>query len=215
MRRLIHKQRVPYGGSYRLNLPDKGMVGEGGSFEKICEQLRAYRRANAIPIGLGFEADVERELCVLYAVECEDFDPNMPEVRRLGMDDVVRGTKVLAAMVAEWAKYLVGAAEHPLVDQETANKRAERCATCKYNVTFNKPCSGLCPELAVVVKAIKGSRTTPHDHELRSCSICGCYTAAHVWPRLDLLDKGLNDEQRKQFTNTPWCWKQTGEKEAQ
>lgn len=206
--RLLYPGRVPYGGGYDINKPELGMVAYGTTFEQLEARIRIYRKANGIPTGLDFSNELQALVCQLYPQECDWFDPNIPETKVLTMDQVVRGTRVLFGLVKEWAKYLIGVAEHPLVDQETANTRASKCASCKYNVPFRRPCSGLCGELLTLVNLIKGGRKTPHDGDMKSCSICGCVTEAHVWPRLDLLAKGVTEEQKNQFRMVPWCWKQ-------
>lgn len=206
--RLIHENLVPHGGPFRIVDPLTKVECVGTTFEQLYDAVVRQRKANSQPVGIELRQELEKWVCADWPRECENHDPNAPRNRRLTMADVVHGTTVLASVVMEWGKHLIGMAEHPLVSQEEANTRAEACSKCQFNVTFPKPCSGLCPELAVLVNAIKGGRKTPYDSDLKSCGICGCMTQAHVWPRLDLLARGVNDQQKQQFKAVPGCWKQ-------
>jgi hypothetical protein len=207
--RLISPNRVPYGGEYSVKDPASGLLCRGLNFESLVSDIRRKRISNSIPIGLSFREEVEQLICAAYPVECEANDPNMPRVRHVDLDLVLRGTKMLLSLFSARIKFWLGLGEHPLVDQAEANRRAEICNSCPLNVSFRMSCTGICPEIEVVVTAIKGNRSTPFDANNRACSICGCLTQAHVWPRLDILDKGLDDEMRTQFFNVPNCWKKT------
>lgn len=204
---LKHKQLCPHGGVFELDDYEGGFVGFGTTFEMLLTNCKKYRRSNAIPIGLAFEDELEAKVCEKYPAECDWVDPTIPNVVRLSLDQVIAGTTVLAALVAEWAKYKLGLADHPLVDQGAANARASVCSTCQFNVAFAGTCGGGCGPLVDIVRSIRAGRTTPYDATLKACAICGCSTEAHVWPRMDILDKGLNDETRAKFSKVPWCWK--------
>lgn len=201
--RLIAKQRIPYGGSYVLSRSDKGLVGRGLNFDMLRNNVVAWRKANGIATGLSFDDDLEQAVCEAYPKECQGYDPNLPDPRRfsLNMDDVLRGTKAMIAFK------LAGS---PLVPRAEAERRAKICSTCPYNVRFHKPCAGLCPELLRLVTAIIGAQGTPYDNELFTCGVCHCFTKAHVWVPYEILNKGLNDQQRTQFSNVAHCWKKPG-----
>ncbi len=206
--RLKTKCQPPYGGGFSINDPEKGFVGYGVSFESLTKVVRAYREANALPVGLGFEDELETEICKKYAAECEHYDATIPRVAILGVDTVLRGTEVLANLVAQWGLHKVGLAESPLVDEGVAAQRLVVCNGCQYNVEMRSGCGGLCGKLLDVVNKIRGSRAeTPGP--LKACSICSCFTGAHVHIIQDLLDTGTTETMKAQFSNIPWCWKRT------
>jgi len=212
--RMQSRQRIPYGGGIYLNFPERGIVGEGTNYDMVRTRVLEYRKANSIPIGLGFEDDLEQAICERYPAECECVDPNMPRVRELSMHQIVNGTTTLARISAQRATALIGLSASPFVSQEEANRRAQICQKCPFNTTFRKPCTGLCPEIRDVVMAVKGNRSTPYDQETKSCSICGCYTAAHIWIDLTIMAQGLSELEKQQFANVPGCWKQTQSNET-
>lgn len=196
--RLQSKNRMPHGGMYELDRPDMGMVGKGTTWDMVRDRIMAYRKANGIPIGLGFEDELEQALCVRYPAECDGFSGGAPKLRTLGLHDVVVGSKVMLSVL--------GSAS-PLVDRAEAERRARICQDCPFNTGFSKPCSGICAELVEVVKFITGNQGTQYDMNLKSCNVCGCYLPAAIWVRADLQIAPLSDDQKQQFEAIEPCWK--------
>lgn len=191
---------IPYGGYFKFREPATGQYLNGGTWDMLLQTVRDYRKANGIPLGLDFEDEVETQVCRNQPDECDYIDDSIPRDRQLSMSDVIRGTKVLLSFK------LAGS---PLVSREEAERRGSICSGCRFNVTFPRPCTGLCPELRDLVVAIVGNQGTQYDKDLKSCSICGCFTQAHIWLPLDILDKGLTEGMRSAFNSIPHCWKKT------
>lgn len=96
-----------------------------------------------------------------------------------------------------------------LVDQNTANIRAETCASCHNNKVGGdvKIGCGVCNKMGSKVldsvrdTIISGSRTTSDDR-LLTCAICGCDNKISVWiPNVVLV----NLEEVNAFPE--FCWK--------
>ena len=205
MQQLVHKQRVPYGGRYLIDAPDRGFVGSGNSFEALLESVKKYRLANGLPNGLSIEPDLEQIVCEKYPQECEEKDPAIPRKRKLSVTDVIHGTKLMIM------HKLAGS---PLVSDEVAIARAAICVNCPYKTQFTRPCGGGCGDLPKIVKAVIGSKSTPLDEKLEDkvCSICGCFIKVSVWVPTDLQVKVLDEDQKAQFRKVqselyPSCWK--------
>jgi hypothetical protein len=202
--RLKELGQVPYGGGFEINRPDLGMVGSGTVFDMLDRNVRQYRRANGIPTGLGFSEELECAVCEKYPVECEPTDSNLPLKRRLTLDDVVRGTKVLLALKLSGSQ---------LVPKEEAERRGAICARCPLAMQFPKPCNGLCAELKTVVDAIVGGYTTSMDNDYRSCAICSCYIGSQIRLPYAVLEKGLTHQMKLEFQTASQsfgCWKVPG-----
>lgn len=181
------------------------MVGKASNFSQLLDRIKEYRKANAIPIGLGFADEVEREVCLRYSAECSETDPRVPNIHngRLTIEDVVRGTMAMVAFKMSGSK---------LVEPEEAERRAKICLKCPYNVDFQRPCGSLCGELKDVVHGIIGSKTTEYDSNLRSCAVCHCYNSSAIWVPLEIQMKGISERQRDQFLFVneeveTGCWK--------
>lgn len=68
-RRLNARMAVPYGGLYQIDLPERGLVGSGTTFESLVERIRADRRNQGIPFTPEIEAELEQEICRRYPEE--------------------------------------------------------------------------------------------------------------------------------------------------
>ncbi len=199
MKQLHNQSRIPYGGIYVLDEPTKALVGRGTTFVALVKSCSEWRRANSVPIGIGFESEVEAAVCEKYSVECDDDSvPQKPRRGRLTLATVLRGTKVLLAFKM---------AGSPYVDHAEAERRASICAACPQNIEYAKPCGGNCGGLKEVVTAIVGGHKTSFDSKLKACGICQCINSAHIWMPLEILSKGITDGQRVQFSAVQNCWK--------
>lgn len=97
-----------------------------------------------------------------------------------------------------------------LVDQNTANIRAEICAACHNNkpdAEARKSCCGKGLVEGAAILAIRttivGSRTTTSHSKLGSCGICGCVNNLQVWFPSNPL--GMNEENANAYPS--FCWK--------
>jgi len=189
---------MPYGGEYVFRDPMlPTLMIAGPTWEILVSKAYAARRANAIPTGLEFEQEIERSICRDYPAECSGWDPNMPRPRGLTFHDVISGTKVLVAFK------LAGS---PLVERSEAERRAEICRNCPMNVSFTAGCNK-CRDLSDMVQKVIQNQSTRFDDQLKSCSICGCYTRLAVWLPLSIQCRGVTEAQRQEFSKVENCWK--------
>lgn len=205
--RITCASRAPYGSRYEVQEPEKGFVGWGNTFEQLISVVKQYRYANALPVGLGFEEELEALVCAKYPAECELKGSEVPRATRLSLEAVTRGTKVLAQVVAQWGLAKVGLAESPLVSEAEAAARKNVCDGCPWNVELRLPCGSACGELLSLVNLIRGNRA-PAAGAPKACAVCSCVSDAHVHIRLDLLAAGVTGEMKAQFAALPHCWKQ-------
>lgn len=194
--RLVSETQVPYGGGYTITDPMTNVQVYGTTFKMVCDRIRDARKANSVPIGLGFEDEVESWICAKYAVEC--FDSNAIKPRQLSLSDIVAGSRV---MLSHWWN------GRKIVSREEAERRGAICVSCPMNVKFSKPCNGMCPELSEVVSGITNAQGTRFDVSLHSCSLCGCHLQSAIWVPLELQTAVLTDKQVEQFESIPECWK--------
>lgn len=196
--RIEHRNRIPYGGYWHYRQPGTGQLISAVTWDNLLNNIRDHRRANGIPVGLGFEDEVEQAVCREHPDECVGYDETCPRKRNLTLSDLVAGSRVMMSF------YVHG---KQLVPREEAERRAAICEKCPYNMTFAKPCSGICEELRQVVMTITNHVGTRYDSKLNACTVCGCFLQAAIWLTLEDQCKGVNDLQRQQFSNVPGCWK--------
>jgi len=198
--RLKNKQVIPYN-YWKVKDRLTGQLFTAVTWDHLLSKMIQARRANGVPVGLGFEDELETWAAQDHPDEAELWNPDMPRKTRLDLDTVVRGTKVLLAFK------LAGS---PLVSQEEAERRATICSRCYLNTSWSRPCS-VCKTLTDVVRSIVGNRTTSVDDKLFACNLCGCDNHAQVHLPLDILAKGVTPEMVKQFAvmaEVSNCWKQ-------
>lgn len=200
MKKLKARSRVPYGGEFVTKDRLTGIEFRGTTFEMVFNRVVASRKANGLPMGLDFATEVEGWLCEDHPSECDERNPAIPrKPRELGMADVLNGTKVMLA-------HFLGGSK--VVSPEEAERRADICAGCRYNVPFRTPCGGICTELLAIVERVIKGRGTSKDASLQSCFICGCVLRAAVWTEIPIQCKGVDENMKKQFASVPNCWKQ-------
>lgn len=202
--KLKDPERIPYGGIYKLDWPEGGMVGFGTGFNMLLDNIRRYRKANGIPIGLGFDDEVEAQVCLRYPRECHHAMPDtVPKAVKFGWLDVVAGTKAIIQ------HKILGMLE----SQEEADRRAAICAKCPMKTEVHLQCAGLCGELQAVVNSLVGARETSSHSAIdkKCCAVCRCYLTAVPFVPLDIQTSVLSEEQKQQFRDVAAsgypCWK--------
>lgn len=146
------------------------------------------------------EADMEDQLCKLlppgWCLQDTGDPPPWFINSRVTMDEVIRGTKVLASFIAQGM---------PLVEKSVAAERGAICAGCPFaaNAAGCGPCAGL----SNLIGEIAGAAPLDSDPILgnRSCLICGCAARAQIWLPIELLAKGVTPEMDERWPT--WCWK--------
>jgi hypothetical protein len=115
------------------------------------------------------------------------------------LNDLLNGMNVLVAIAKE---------PDPLVDQETADRRAAICAACPANV-FVPGCAP-CVGISNLVVGIKGKKTTRADAFLKTCGLCKCSNEAQVWVKHEILMKGTDGATLMEMKRVNGeCWKAT------
>ena len=196
MIRLLRRDVVPKEGWIYIH-NSTGMTIKGKSWNELVARVKNYRLANGVPLGPSFEERLGEEVCLQQgwgSPVCEEQEPPTVKKRQLSTTDVVNFLKVLK-------HWLVNKPE--LVAAEEADRRAEICAKCEFNVDA-VGCFG-CTNIAGLMFDIVKERATPSDAVLKNCQVCGCVNRAQVWIPKVTLDQGINPEMREEFPDH--CWK--------
>jgi hypothetical protein len=142
--------------------------------------------------------EMEDQLCRTLSGEwCSGGDEYSFVTNRFTFDDFLRGMKTLGEFFVK----------DQVVSQEMAEARALICSRCVLNMSI--PGCGSCAGLANAVVAIKGAKTTKHDHLLKSCGICLCANEAQIWLPIESLAKSTTPEMREKYNRVDECWKKT------
>ena len=189
----------PSAGNYTITDPITKVPCSALTFEGLINRVGQVRAAVGAVSGLNLREWLEDEVCKAYPKDCTEVDLSKPRKLRLTLTDVIHGTVVLASFIA---------AGSPAVSREEAERRAQICLKCEFNIRFPTPCTGVCGELLRIAQSLSGGQGTQYDRGLHSCSICRCYNAAQIWVPLEFLAKGVTEDMKKQFAAVPNCWKQ-------
>ena len=121
------------------------------------------------------------------------------------MSTFLERIKSFAAALAEYVK-----SGGQLVDQNTANIRAEICVACHNNKPESETRKGCCGKgiiesaaIIAVRTAIVGKNSTKFDNRLATCAICGCDNKLAIWFPVKQL--GVNEDNKNAYPS--FCYK--------
>lgn len=186
---------------YRYRFREDGYLVKCFSYGGWLERIRAHRQMNGYPESDDWKEEAEDQLCRLLPPGwCRQVTGEPPEWyinSRIGIEDVLRGTRVLAAFVADGM---------PLVSRTVAAERASICSTCPFASSV-EGCS-ICVGLSNVVEEVVGGQQLQTDAVLdnKSCLVCKCSARAQPWVPVEYLSRGVTNEMLAQFP-TDYCWK--------
>jgi hypothetical protein len=187
-------------GGYRYTFPQDGHQIKCGIYEDFLNEVRKHYQRNAYEMPADWAEAAEDQCCRLMpAGVCMYGDGSEPEfivTNRFGFDDVIRGTKTLAAWVSSG---------FPLVEQEVAEARANICSSCFGNVSI--PGCTSCVNFAQTVSEVVGRKDLKADSLLvnKACAFCHCSSQANVWIPVEVSRHGLNPQAVEAMPS--WCWK--------
>jgi hypothetical protein len=179
--------------------------------ETWMKAIRRHYADNGYEIPPDIEEIAEDQLCQSLDGEwcqyCDGSERGAHIDRRIGVQTIISGTKVLSNFLLDAGLNLVGLAESPIVSQEEANRRALICSRC-YALDTVQGC-GSCLSVAEAVAEVVGTKTTASDNVLegKACLVCKCAAKANVWMDVRISKSGVTDEARKMFDTIPHCWK--------
>lgn len=206
--KLIPSNEVPPG-HFHFTCPETGYAIETLSKEELFHKIENHYRENDIPLKEGWQDEVEDRICqglppgwCSFVEEKDQLKMGSPHsLCQITKKDLINGIFSLTNLLLKF----IGRKEI-YVSEEEAEKRAEICAKCNFNVSVNAcmGCHGMQTLLTQVAK-VKGSRKTKWDHILKNCCKCKCRNEAIVHIRKDIL---LTGQSEKDVLEYPvWCWK--------
>jgi hypothetical protein len=178
---------TPPGGKYPYTqLPETGFRFAEIDFESLLRVVKDHRKANSIPIGSNFRAEIEdasaREILQLFpnyeGVIDETGTRAISKGRGIDLSDIRSFLNVMSGWLAKGLQF---------VDQSEAERRADICVRCPMNVDI-PACFG-CSGVTATVAAIKGNHSTSKDDRLRVCGACKCNLQTKVFFPKDVLKR--------------------------
>lgn len=193
---LSTKHVVPPGG-FNFTDPGSGMrfPVDGGviwDWNQLLQMVERHRSATGGDLDIGWELRVEHEFCCQNPnAGCQHHVPSKD--LSIGLGDIKRFAHSILSFIKSGGGY---------VPQEEANRRAEICLQCPYQVadTLCHNCNGAAEYMN---DKFFGERSTPYDDKLGNCGVCKCYNKLAVhWPLESQSTEGISKEDFPDH-----CWK--------
>jgi hypothetical protein len=148
--------------------------------------------------------DIHDYVCQRFPTSCVDRSFNLLRVESHDVslsdpvgdpsDTTFRRFIPLIQRIAEWLGQL-GQEPKPFTTPAEADKRANTCTTCAYNVRWETTCGPCVQNVKMETVRILGTRKTRHDDNLRGCRRIGWYNRIAVWLDTDkIADQSLPDK---------------------
>jgi hypothetical protein len=116
--------------------------------------------------------------------------------------DIAHKYKNGAIAITSW----LGAGGVP-VAQAIAQNRANVCLKCPHNNDNFKPAEIVASAIRRVIEIKNDSKLrVDGEKSLKTCDICLCPLRTKIWTPIDIIQKGVTEEERAQFATVPGCW---------
>lgn len=203
---ILDKSTPPPGGWYWVE-PSTKRIFKHYARDAFFAEIREHRLRQGIPIEPDWMEAIEDEICrnhPHWGKEVCGRTERYGERRPISLAAMQSFLNVMA----HWITGIIRGRE-VFVPQEEAEKRAEICVTCDFNMNIAGSC-GACADRLARALAIIGSRRTRLDDKLGACGICSCALRVAVHVPLEAQHAGLSQELKEDFRRVDYCWKRVG-----
>ena len=153
------------------------------TYKQLIEAVTKFRADNVIPIG-DVQADVDTYICTNFPRMCHQ----LSGVTRIGIKQSISPMRTLTdKMIQTMDQQIQDHSPENLELKQEAQRRADICASCKFNTRWNSNC-GSCVEAVNRMSGIlRAGNFTSKDRTLRACQILKHENRSAVWLRLDKI----------------------------
>lgn len=171
--------------------PEKDRLGRdmpepirGDTYKDLVENVIKFRADNMIPIG-DVRAEVNEYICTSYPHMCH----NVPGAEVTVT--ITQGTVTQQSLTDTMIQWLDRQVENHSPDTlelaGEAQRRADICKMCAYNVHWNSGCGSCSDAVNRLSTILRVGKTLSSSDRLRACQILGHENRAAVWLRLDKI----------------------------
>jgi hypothetical protein len=153
------------------------------TYRALIDAVVKFRADNVIPIG-DVRAEIDEYICKNFPRMCHQFEG----VARIEVAHSVSPIRTLTdEMIQTMDRQIQDHSTENLELKQEAQRRADVCAGCRFNVRWNSNC-GSCVEAVNRMSAIlRAGQTVHHERELRACQILRHENRSAVWLRMDKI----------------------------
>jgi hypothetical protein len=173
------------------------------SFEQLLANMLEFRSRHLDLCGGAALARIEAVRADLKTYICAHFKANCAESSSAPVRGIGIAMTNYVSPINKASDWLARVAHEPLehVDPALAAQRAQICASCPHNVSYQTGCAPCNQNVQVRTQIAKGSLATPYDRNLLVCRIFGHHNEVAVW----LKDTHSESQQQPPAV----CWKKT------
>jgi hypothetical protein len=179
-------------GGWHDECPHCGNHSVGITFGQLIGKVTTHYQNMKHPVAGSIYDEVETRLCAKLC----------PQDQAAYCQTGVRQRKsVRWGEVAAFLAWITGwfGSGKPLVQQAEAERRAQICAQCPYNLAVTG-CATCRRAMLVFREHVMKAEPTSVQNKLSACGVCGCDLNSLVHVPLETL-KGRHD-----YSMVPWCW---------
>ena len=155
------------------------------TYRALIEAVIKFRADNIIPIG-DVKSEVDEYICLAYPHMCHSIvgaevsihvthGPRSPAVSKTLTDE----------MIQEMDRQLTNHSSENLELRQEAQRRADICRKCQFNVRWNNSCGSCVEAVNRISTILRSGQDVVHSRELRACQILKHENRSAVWLRID------------------------------
>lgn len=173
-------------GDWKYFQPETSLWFSAGNLDELIGKVRSHRAYKGIPDDT-IKQDIIDQICTRVGPGgCSSWDEYYPNrLESIDQDKLTNFNSTAFNFIKSGGK---------LVPREEAERRAEICRHCPFNISASQcSCGAFYKLLEAVLPASAG---LPGLH---LCSVCGCALKAKVWLPEETIDNG-------DVSFPGWCW---------
>lgn len=153
------------------------------TYRDLIDAVTKFRADNVIPIG-DVKADVDEYICSNFPHMCHK---SKAEIRVSVDIPKTHLRTVTDRMIQTMDDQIKDHSVEDLELKQEAQRRAEICRRCRFNVRWNTGC-GSCREAVNRMSMIlRSGNSVPHERDLHACQILAHENHSAVWLKLDKI----------------------------
>ena len=172
--------------------PEKDRLGRdmpepirAATYQDLVEAVTKFRADNLIPIG-DVKTEIDEYICLTYPHMCHSIVGAEVVVKiSHGPRSAIAAKTLTDEMIQTMDRQLTNYSSENLELRQEAQRRADICRKCQFNVRWNSSCGSCLEAVNRMSTILRGGQDVAHSRELRACQILKHENRSAVWLRLD------------------------------
>jgi hypothetical protein len=154
------------------------------TYQALIEAVTKFRADNVIPIG-DVKDEIDEYICTNFPHMCHSIVGADVTIHVSHGPRQPRSAKTLTdEMIQTMDQQLSNHSSENLELRQEAQRRADICRKCQYNVRWNNSCGSCVEAVNRMSTILRSGQDVVHSRELRACQILKHENRSAVWMRL-------------------------------